>query len=311
MSGTYVMRKGVSELSDLKDGQSARNPYLGINGRLFYVDPSSSVGSGIGRAGAGGLSPEDAFLTLQEAIDACENWRGDVIVCAAGTQTVTTAVLFNKKGITVMAEGIGLPDDAQGERFMIYGSHTDGPAAVISYPCKVIGMGFCGSEAAGGSLEIDGTTGGLNGGNLVHLLSCRFSHWGIAKAYALILQGTGDVRVENCYFDGYTAGWTTAAIECQLATASGTWATDIVGCKFMNPTTYALKMATSSVPVRGIVEGNRLIGSGKFFDDNDVDGSWGFYGNYLPTATDTSSYGDTVTNLKTAGYKFAGNNYSE
>ena len=286
---------------------------VGADGRVFYVDPSSSVGLSdpVGSDSNDGLSPSKALKTLQAAIDKCDDWRGDLIICKAGNQTVTTAVTFDVKGITVMAEPMGLPTDAAGERFMIYGSHTDGPAAIISYPCKIIGMGFCGSEAAGGSLEIDGTTGGFEGGNFVHLLNCRFSHWGIAKAYALILQGTGDVRVENCYFDGYTAGWTTAAIECQLATASGTWTTDIVGCKFVNPTTYALKMATSSVPVRGIVEGNRLIGAGKFFDDNDVDGSWGFYGNYLPTATDTSSYADTVTNLKTAGYKFAGNNYSE
>ena len=310
MSDMYILRKGVAELSDLADGNSVKGGQ-GILGRTFYVDPSSSVGSGIGNDANSGLSPDDAFLTLQAAINACDNWRGDRIICAAGNQTVTTAVLFNKKGITVMAEDMGLPPDAAGERFMIYGSHTDGPAAIISYPCKIIGMGFCGSETAGGSLEIDGTTGGFDGGNFVHLLNCRFSHWGIAKAYACILQGTGDVRIENCYFDGYTAGWTTAAIECQLATASGTWTTDIIGCKFMNPTTYALKMKTSSVPVRGIVEGNRLIGSGKFFDDNDVAGSWCFYGNYLPTATDTGSYADTVSNLKTAGYDFAGNNYSE
>ena len=293
-------------------GQPVGGLPVGADGRIFWVDPASTVGLAdpVGTDSNDGLTPKTAKKTLPAAIDLCEDWRGDLIICKAGTQTVTTAVTFDVKGITVMAEPMGLPTDAAGERFMIYGSHTDGPAAIISYPCKIIGMGFCGSEAAGGSLEIDGTTGAFDGGNFVHLQNCRFAHWGIAKAYALILQGTGDVRVENCYFDGYTAGWTTAAIECQLATASGTWTTDIVGCKFMNPTTYALKMATGSVPVRGIVEGNRLIGSGKFFDDNDVDGSWCFYNNTLPTATDTGSYGDTVTILKTAGYDFAGNNYS-
>ena len=280
--------------------------HVGVDGRVFLVDPSSSVGYA-----SSDLLYDGLFSNLQSAIDACDNWRGDKIICKAGNQTVTTAVTFDVKGLTVQSEGMGIPTDAGGERFMIYGSHTDGPAAIISAPCKIIGMGFCGSETAGGSLEIDGETGGFDGGNFVHLLNCRFSHWGIAKAYALILQGTGDVRIENCYFDGYTAGYTTAAIECQLAGSSGTHATDIVGCKFMNPTTYALKMATSSVPVRGIVEGNRLVGSGKFFDDNDIDGSWVFYDNWLPTATDTGSYGDTVDNLQTAGYNFAGNHYAE
>ena len=286
---------------------------VGADGRVFWVDPSSSVGLAnmVGYDGNDGRTPETAFLTLQAAIDACDNWRGDVIICKAGTQTVTTPVLFNKKGITVMAEGMGIPSMAKGERFMIYGSHTDGPAAAISYPCRVIGMGFCGSETAGGSLEIDGTTGGFDGGNFDSLEYCRFSHWGIAKAFALILQGTGDVEIDNCYFDGYTAGYTTAAIQCELAGSCGTWATKITNSLFMNPVTYALIMKTSSVPVRGYVENNRVVGSGKFFNANSVSGSWCFYGNWLPTATDGLSYNDTVGNLQTAGYDFAGNHYSE
>jgi len=309
---TYIMRKGVAQLADLKDGANAVNAHLGADGRLFYVDPSSSVGHTIGNDSEGGLKPDESFLTLQAAINACDNWRGDVIVCKAGNQTVTTAVLFNKKGITVMAEGVGLPARPAGERFTIYGSHTDGPAAVISYPCKIIGMGFCGSETAGGSLEINGTTGGFDGGNFVSLLNCRFSHWGIAKAYAIILQGTGDVEIGNCYIDGYTSGYTTAAIECQLATASGTWITHIHDSIFVNPVTYCLKMATGSVPVRGLVEHNFHVGGGKFFDDNDVTATqWVFADNYLPTATDTGSYGDTVDNLQTAGYHFINQHYEE
>ena len=312
MGSTYILRKGVSTLSDLSDGAGAINAHLGADGRLFYVDPSSTVGHTIGSDSEGGLKPSESFLTLQAAINACDNWRGDVIVCKAGTQTVTTAVLFNKKGITVMAEGVGLPARPAGERFTIYGSHTDGPAAVISYPCKIIGMGFCGSETAGGSLEINGTTGGFDGGNFVGLLNCRFSHWGIAKAYAIILQGTGDVEIGNCYIDGYTSGYTTAAIECQLATANGTWITHIHDSIFVNPVTYCLKMATSSVPVRGLVEHNFHIGGGKFFDDNDVTATqWVFADNYLPTATDTGSYGDTVDNLQSAGYHFINQHYEE
>jgi len=59
------------------------------------------------------------------------------------------------------------------------------------------------------------------------------------------------------------------------------------------------------------VENNSVVGSGKFFNANSVSGSFCFYGNWLPTATDTGSYNDTVANLQTAGYDFAGNHYSE
>jgi len=300
-----IMKIGVATSKDLKDGAQLQGG-VGVDGRTFLVDPGSSVGYVSSTVQYDGI-----FSNLQAAIDLCDDWRGDKIICKAGTQTVTTAVLFNVKGLTVEAESMGLPAMASGERFTIYGSHTDGPAAIVSAPCRIVGMGFCGSETAGGSLEIDGTTGAFDGGNFVSLEYCRFSHWGIAKAYAIILQGTGDVTIDHCYIDGYTAGYTTAAIECQLATASGTWATNIKNCLFMNPTTYALKMATSSVPVRGYVENNKIVGSGKLFDDNDVDGSWCFYGNWLPTATDSGSYADTIDNLQTAGYDFADNHYAE
>jgi len=222
MGSTYILRKGVSSVLDLKDGANVVNQHLGADGRLFYVDVSSSIGYTVGNDAQSGLKPSESFATLQAAIDACEDWRGDVILCKAGTQTLTEEVTFDCKGITVIAEGCGLPARSAGERFMLYGSHTDAPAAIISAPCKIIGMGFCGSETAGGSLEINGTTGGFDGGNLVSLINCRFSHWGIAKAYAIILQGTGDVEIGHCYIDGYTAGYTTAAIECQLAGSSGT-----------------------------------------------------------------------------------------
>ena len=275
------------------------------NGNVYFVDPSN------GDDDNSGVSANNAKKTMQAAVDLCTDWNGDHIVRLKGNETVTTPVLFNKQGITVRIQSFGMPLESAGERFMTYGSHTDGPAAIVSAPCKLVGLGFCGSEAAGGSLEIDGETGGFSGGNFVELNSCRFSHWGVAKAFALILQGTGDVWVDSCYFDGYTAGYTTAAIQCELAGTSGTWVTRIINNTFININTYAIKMATGAVPVRGIVKGNTVIGAGKFFDDNNVTGSFGFYDNWLPTATDATSYGDTVANLKIAGYKFAGNHYSE
>ena len=176
MGDTYQLHKGEATLSDLKDGKLAISSLVGVDGRIFYVD-EDSTGAMTGSDSYGGLSPDDSFGTLQAAIDACTNDYGDLIICKAATQTVTEAVAFNKKGITVMAEPIGYPDIAKGERFMIYGSHTDGPAGIITAPCKIIGMGFCGSEAAGGSLEINGTTGGFGGGNFVQLYNVRFSHW--------------------------------------------------------------------------------------------------------------------------------------
>lgn len=309
------MKTGSADLTDLSDGRQAV-PSVGGDGRVFYVDPSSSVGYTVGAVGNDGLRPDASFLTLQAAIDACDNWRGDKIICKAGTQTVTTSVLFNKQGITVEAEGAGLPLESKGERFVLYGSHTDGPAATISAPCSIRGLGFCGSETAGASVEVDGSTGGFDGGNFYELLGCRFSHWGIAKAFCLLIQGGSDGIIDHCMFDGYDTGYTTAGIGVDDSGSNGVLALRITNNLFLNIGSgkYCIAMVDSSVHFRlSLIAHNYNIGSAKLINFNSCtgDGYTMIADNYTGAATDTSSYNAAVSDLQTAGFQFANNHYEE
>jgi len=81
--------------------------------------------------------------SIQNAINACVDLRGDVVLVGPRTYTPTTPILFNKKGITVAAlfDFGGAQDN--GERTTIDSQATpDIAAVIISEPCTVYGLGF-------------------------------------------------------------------------------------------------------------------------------------------------------------------------
>lgn len=277
----------------------------GEEGQIFTVDP----------AGAGD------FLTMQEAIDACVDWRGDLIVRKAGTEVVDTPVLFNKKGITVVAEGMGLPHHTQGERFMTYCTAEDEPAAIISQACKLVGLGFSGefTGAGGHVMSIDGT-GGWSSGGFIELDGCRFTHWGgnsgwtTQHAHFLQFNGPGNASwIHNCSFDGIlnadplTVG---AILLKDHATGSDAW-TLLLEDLYFNNCTYAVVHESGVAPRGCLYKGFKLLGT-KILDNNGctcddvvVAGMWS------PFATDAASYDATVATLKGLGIAFSGNNYAE
>ena len=283
-------------------------------GKVFYVNPSTSYGPAGDDDRIHGEHSLRPLKTLQNAIDRCVDRRGDRILVYPGTQTVTTAVLFNKQGITVEAmPSVGYSPRKRGEGWAIYGSHTDGPAALITKPCVIKGMGFVGSEAAGASVEIDCEDAGAWAGAWVHMFQCRFIHWGIAKAYALEIKGTADNTIEQCVFDGLWTGYTQAAIGLEDSGAFGVWNLTIKDNVFWNigAGKYCIQLAAGTHFRQGLVEGNRNIGSALFFNAAGEAGDAVFVENYPGGATDGGSYSDTVGNLQVLGYDFAGNHYSE
>jgi len=276
----------------------------------YYVDDQNGSDSN------SGLSPNEAKLTLQAAIDLCTDWKGDIIHVTRGTQTVTTSVLFNKKGIMVIADQLGNPY-AMGESHVIYGSHTDGPAATILQPCALIGLGFCGSQAAGPSLLIDCDEEGSWSGGFSLVKACRFSHWGIAKAYAVQVKGTGDNQIEDCMFDGLWTGYTGAAIYAQDSGAMGVWNLGVERNRFFNIGSgkYCIEIKSSSHLRQCILKDNLNIGPvatrAKFFKSNSNSGDGLIAGNYTGLATDTGSYDRTVAQLETQGFAVSNNHYLE
>ena len=299
---TYIMHSGESVLSDLKDGLVGT---FGVgDGQVFYVDPSS------GSAGAGGSAPDDAFSTLQAGIDACVSGRGDVIMRLPGGEEVTQTVTFNKSGIYVKAVTYGVNPKASGELFSTYAaaSFTDGPAATITSRCTIDGLGFVSRDTgatfwSGAALLIGGDGGAGQFGT--HIKNCRFPKWGLDNRIGLAVEGTSDVIIENCDFEGVTADFA-SGIYVQGATAN----ISILGNVFRDCTQGIQFGAFAGGGPDCLIQGNVAVHGSLLAVPGAAVGA--VIGNYIPTLDVANAYGgDTLATLEGYGLWFADNHYSE
>lgn len=283
-------------------------------GDHFYVDPSN------GAAGNSGTAWNDAKATLAQALALCETGKGDIIHVARGTQTVTSPLEINVRGVIIMADQLYNPM-GNGESFTIYGSHTDGPAAIIYQPCIVIGMGFSGSQTTGPSLLIDcDNQGGYNGG-FNWLYRCRFSSWLTGVGYALQTIGGALNMIEECTFDGLYyekdlyGGFNLGCILCG-SDVGGAAPFDLVIRKnrFINigaNTKYCITWNSGAIPQTVNIESNYNMGPQKFFNNNGCTNySTHLIDNWVNGAN-TEVYNDTIANLILKGVEFSGNHYHE
>jgi len=269
-----------------------RNP----NGRVFHVDPSVSG-------------------SLQAAIDECTADNGDIIVVSPGTHSVTETVAFDKRGITVIAAKVGMAE--RGERFTVAAaaSFDDGPAATITAPCHIIGLGFAGRDTTQESLLIDcEEAGGWSGGAII-LDECRFSVWyGAMDAGVRCIGGAQNV-IKSCTFDGLFGGFGTAAIVLENDTGGLAAAyLRVEDCLFQGVGSgkHAIKHATGSIPASVLYKDNVLLpgwsAQGKFLDNNSVASTGMAANNWLAPLANQAAAFENLTN-STIG--FAGNHYEE
>jgi len=282
-------------------------------GEVFFVRPSSSP------LPDGFLEVDETtvFATLQEAIDACVADRGDQIIVTPGNHNVEAAVEFNKSGILVLAAELGLPAAVQGEQFTVNAaaSLTSGPAAIITKPCKVVGLGFAARDLTAESLLIDCQgSGGFEGG-FISLEACRFSAWYGAIACGLRTKGGALNHIVGCSFDGLFGGFGTAGMIFENDGALAPFYTRVLENYFsgMGAGKHAIVHAVGSVPVGVLYKGNKMDGGalgniGKFLDNNNVASSGMICDNWLGGMADKAA---AFENLTSSTLKFAGNHYDE
>ena len=260
--------------------------------------------------------------TIQAAINACVDWRGDFIIVGPRTYVVTSPVLFNKKGITVLST-FNISGQDNGERFTLNSDDTaDIATAIISEPCTISGLGFDSANSANGTIVM-GPGSGFDGGNFVRLVNCRFTNWGHA-AYGIESNYNDYVKIEKCDFDGTISavGGSANVFDYGVALTQGHYVT-VEECTFRG-CTYAIGHGTPNPASADhsnqnfIYKRNRVVVTGKtkkFINFNTLATYSKSYGlvadNWLGTATDTGSYNDTVANAKTGGVTFSGNHYEE
>ncbi len=254
------------------------------------------------------------FDNLQGAIDACVSSRGDRITIARGTETVTEAVNFNKTGITVVVQDFGGHQKAMGEftALLADAAFTDGPVAIFTAPCTVIGLGFVGRDTgttffSGASALIGGLATASPFG--VHLYRCRFPKWNLAARIGLAIEGSSDCLIEDCTFEGVGSDLE-AGIYMQGATAN----LEIANNRFVD-CDYAMVFGaiTGGGPGPDLdFHGNRVIGAdSKGINTAAQSGRGIIWNNYFNTDQGAATFDRTTDQLDTQGFQLIGNYYKD
>ena len=288
---------------------------LRLLGKSFFVVPGGTLPDGSSFPEVDGVV---SFATLQEAVDQCVDWRGDKIFVAPGNHSVVAAVQFNKAGIGVFAAEMGLPDPVMGERFTVNAksTYTNGPAGIITKPCKIVGLGFAGRDLTKESLLIDCQEAGGWSGGFISLEYVRFSVWYGAIACGLRTIGGALNHLKRCSFDGLFGGFGTGAIIMENDVGGFAPAyTRVEESYFSGVGTgkHAIVHKAGSVPVGVLYKGNMMEGGysgniGKFLDNNNVVSSGMIADNWLGGMANKAAAFENLTN---SNLKFAGNHYDE
>ena len=274
------------------------------DGEVFAVDP------GNGDDDFSGLKIGKAKATMQAAIDLCVAGRGDIILRYPGGEEVTTPVLFNKSGILVKAIQSGINQFASGEAFSTYGAAAlnDAPAAIITERCKIEGLGFVSQDARatfyfGAALLIGGEADATPFG--VHIKNCRFPKWNLANRIGIGVEGSSDVLIEECDFEGVGTNFA-SGIYVQGACANIT----ILRNVFRDCTQGIQFGAFAGGGPDCLIKENVAVHGSLLAVPSAAVGA--VVGNYIPTLDVANAYGGTsLGDLETLGLWFADNHYSE
>lgn len=273
-------------------------------GEMFFADPVD------GDDDNDGLLADEAKKTLQAAIDLCEANRGDVVIRMRGGEEVTTPVLFNKAGITVVSEGYGMAPLAIGEYFSTYAAAalTDEPAGIVSADgVTLCGLGFVSRDVgatfwAGAALLIGGVADASPFG--VRVMNCRFPKWNLDNRIGLAIEGSSNCIIEHNDFEGVGASFD-SGIYVQGATQN----VEILNNRFRDCTYGILFGAFAGGGPHCVIKGNVCEDSKLLSAASAATGI--VCDNWCEGATDTGSYNDTVNNLNTHGLVFSDQHYAE
>jgi hypothetical protein len=276
---------------------------LDRDAQVFYQDPSGGSAGNVG-------SREAPVLTMTQALALCTAGRGDVIVRMRGGEAVTSTTLFNVAGVTVVPVPAGLSPAFNGEFSSMYadGAFTDGPVAKISERTTIIGLGFASRDTgtlfwSGAALLIGGDADATPYG--VHLLKCRFPKWNFSNRMGLAIEGSSDVLIEECYFEGVGSDFA-MGIYVQGATQN----LEVKDCRFRDCTYAITHGAFAGGGPHCIYKGN-IVEDGKLLNAGAFTATGLITDNYLETAVGTGSFNVNYATLNGLGLYTSGNHYLE
>ncbi len=248
---------------------------------------------------------------LQSAIDNAVAGNGDLIMVSRGGHEVSATVEFNVSGLQVFAVDHGLNPLMRGEYNGIYSaaSFTDGPAATITAPCHIRGLGFASRDTgasfwSGAACLIGGEAAATPVG--VWMDRCRFPKWGLDNRIGLAIEGSTDTLVSWCSFEGVTQ-----VFEAGIYIQGGGMQNLTLHNNFSRQCTAFLK-AGSFGDGGGphLMMDRNIVEDGLIFDTQGNAGTGIIYDNYSELAHG-NSYDASVATLQGLGWQLSGNHYAE
>lgn len=247
---------------------------------------------------------------LETAISDAVAGNGDVILLPRGGITVTDTVTVDTSGVRIIAVDDGLNPLVRGEFNGIQAdaSFTDGPVMKVTAPCSLEGLGFVsrdtGSTFFSGAALLLGGDGDADPYG-VYVKNCRFPKWGLDNRIGLAVEGSTDCLIEECTFEGVGSDLD-AGIYIQ-----GAMQNLIVRRNYFRQCTAAIQCGAFSGGGPHVFIHENFVEDGLLLDTQGNSGNGLIAGNWLETATDTSSYDRSVSTLQGDGWNFSGNHYSE
>jgi len=92
--------KNISDHVNLNGGFTGTN---NPGAAVYYVAETTALNGSTPSDGNSGLSPQQAFATIQKGLDACTAARGDVVAVLPGAYAITAALTATKDDVTLTA----------------------------------------------------------------------------------------------------------------------------------------------------------------------------------------------------------------
>ena len=278
---------------------------FGATGNVFYCDPTSGSDQNSGE------TQDSAKATMNAAIGLCTAARCDVIVRMRGTETVTEPILFDVSGVTVIAEIQGFSPWFNGEYFATLADAAftdDAVAKVTASGVAISGLGFVSRDTdatfyGGAALLLGGAGDATPYGTHIH--ACRFPKWGLDNRIGIAIEGSTNVTIEKCDFEGVTSNFN-AGIYIQGATQN----LNILGNHFRQ-CTAAVQTGAFAGGGPHLFMGHNIVEDGTYvFDSQGNAGTGMIYRNVSPLASG-SSFDRSVADMITAGWEISGGIYPD
>ncbi|MBA4420266.1 MAG: hypothetical protein C0391_03890 [Anaerolinea sp.] len=197
MSKLYIMKKGVSTLSDLADGVSAGNLLKQGGGAVYYLDPTDGLDTN------NGLTPQAAFKTLPVAYAALADGENDILYYIAGTSSISLSAEFEWAKSYTHFIGVCAPVHAaeRARIFLAAGDLDASPLFLVSGSgCVLANLYiFSGVDDAQALIDVE-ITGDRNYFENVHFAGAGHASNAIDGACSVKMNGAAENLFVHCTF---------------------------------------------------------------------------------------------------------------